>query len=90
MRAGGAKAERIRLLPEILHVKRVPSQSTLSRFIGSFYQGSNQSGLVAERHTLNLDTTGFDSRRRPPGGPQDRLRRWRRAIKKRVGGSRGA
>jgi hypothetical protein len=31
------------LLPEILQVKRVPSQSTLSRFFGAFSQTTKQS-----------------------------------------------
>jgi hypothetical protein len=60
------------LLPEILQVKRVPSQSTLSRFFGAFTQGSNQScfgqfyrwtleqlSRRAEGYTLDLDTTGL-------------------------------
>jgi hypothetical protein len=60
------------LLPEVLQVKRVPSQSTLSRFLGAFTQGSNQrcfgqfyrwtleqlSGRP-EGYTLDLDTTGL-------------------------------
>jgi hypothetical protein len=60
------------LLPEILQVKRVPSQSTLSRFFGAFSQGANQScfgqfyrwtleqlSSRPEGYTLDLDTTGL-------------------------------
>jgi hypothetical protein len=60
------------LLPEILQVKRVPSQSTLSRFFAAFSQGANQScfgqfyrwsleqlSSRPEGYTLDLDTTGL-------------------------------
>jgi len=60
------------LLPEVLQVKRVPSQSTLSRFFGEFSQGSNQRCFGRfyrwtleqlhsrpEGYTLNVDTTGL-------------------------------
>jgi hypothetical protein len=60
------------LLPEILQVKRVPSQSTLSRFFGAFSQAANQScfgqfyrwtleqlSSRPEGYTLDLDTTGL-------------------------------
>lgn len=60
------------LLPEILQVKRVPSQSTLSRFFSSFSQAANQNcfgrfyrwsleqlSSRAEGYTLDLDTTGL-------------------------------
>jgi hypothetical protein len=60
------------LLPEILQVKRVPSQSTLSRFFGVFTQAANQScfgqfyrwtleqlSSRPEGYTLDLDTTGL-------------------------------
>ena len=60
------------LLPEVLQVKRVPSQSTLSRFFGEFSQGSNQRcfgrfyrwtleqlNSRPEGYTLNVDTTGL-------------------------------
>ena len=60
------------LLPEVLQVKRVPSQSTLSRFFGEFSQGSNQRCFGRfyrwtleqlhsrpEGYTLDVDTTGL-------------------------------
>ena len=60
------------LLPEILQVKRVPSQSTLSRFFSAFSQAANQScfgqfyrwtleqlSSRPEGYTLDLDTTGL-------------------------------
>jgi len=60
------------LLPEVLQVKRVPSQSTLSRFFGEFSQGSNQRcfgrfyrwtleqlNSRPEGYTLDVDTTGL-------------------------------
>jgi len=60
------------LLPEVMQIKRVPSQSTLSRFLGAFTQGSNQRcfgqfyrwtleqlSRRSEGYTLDLDTTGL-------------------------------
>jgi hypothetical protein len=60
------------LLPEILQVKRVPSQSTLSRFLAGFSQAANQScfgqfyrwtleqlSSRTEGYTLDVDTTGL-------------------------------
>lgn len=60
------------LLPEVLQVKRVPSQSTLSRFLAGFNQARNQScfgqfyrwtleqlSSRQEGYTLDLDTTGL-------------------------------
>ncbi len=60
------------LLPEILQVKRVPSQSTLSRFFAGFNQAANQSCFGPfyrwtleqlsgrpEGYTLDVDTTGL-------------------------------
>jgi len=60
------------LLPEILQIQRVPSQSTLSRFFARFTQGANQScfgqfyrwtleqlSSHKEGYTLDVDTTGL-------------------------------
>lgn len=60
------------LLPEVLQIKRVASQSTLSRFFNQFRQAANQScfgqfylwtleqlSSRKEGYTLDLDTTGL-------------------------------
>lgn len=60
------------LLPEVLQVRRIASQSTLSRFFQGFSQAANQScfgqfyrwsleqlNSRKEGHTLDLDTTGL-------------------------------
>ncbi len=60
------------LLPEVLQVKRIPSQSTLTRFFNRFSQAANQNGFAQfyrwtleqlssrkEGYTLDLDTTGL-------------------------------
>jgi hypothetical protein len=76
--AGADKLTRVARLrsdplpPEILQVKRVPSQSTLSRFFAAFTQAANQScfgqfyrwsleqlSSRPEGYTLDLDTTGL-------------------------------
>lgn len=60
------------LLPEVLQIKRVPSQSTLSRFLAGFSQAANQRcfgqfyqwtleqlSTRPEGYTLDVDTTGL-------------------------------
>lgn len=60
------------LLPEVLQVRRIASQSTFTRFFNRFSQGANQSCFGAcyrwtmeqlscrkEGYTLDLDTTGL-------------------------------